>query len=111
MPVMMKLVPALLAAVIAAPAFAGPMGSGLALTEAVAQNRAARAAALRLPRPAEGCLPQAKAALEQEPGVRRIDLSADAILVHFTGGDRQDRNHKLRALIAKTCDGGAAAAS
>jgi hypothetical protein len=112
MPVMLKLAPAILAAAIATPALAGPMGSGLALTEAVARSRSAEASStLRLPRPAEACLPQAKAALAQEPGVRKVDLSTDAILVHVAVGDTQGRHQNLRALIAKACDGAAAAAS
>lgn len=78
----MRLIVCTLALALATPAFAGPAGSGLAHTDAVAKARAAQIEPLRLKAPAAACLPHAEAALQAEPGVRSVARWGEVFVVH-----------------------------
>lgn len=103
---------ALIAATAAAPALAGPAGSGLAHTEYVAKKAAeARAAQTVRLTPARDCVPAAVAALRAHDAVKGVMVEASDLSIQVRTDAKTAREGALETLVAKACESTAAAAS
>lgn len=96
----------------AAAAQAGPVGSGLALTEEVARKTAAqRLETVRLTPPSRDCVPAVVAALRRHDAVKGMMIEASDLSITVRTNASTAKGGDLQALVAKTCAPATAAAA
>ncbi len=103
----MSLALALSVAAIAAPALAGPIGSGLWLTEQVAkQNPAAKPAVISIAHADVSCLVAVAPTVAGHSAVHTAEVKKGKLAVRFhTQSDRAAETEAVHAMVAKACSG------
>ena len=90
-------------AVLATPASAGPVGSGLGLTEAVAHRQTAQRT-LKIAATGAACAAQAKAALRGHPGVSSVKHDGAHLHVLFRKPSHaEEQRVAVEAAVARAC--------
>jgi len=102
----------MLALMAATAAQAGPVGSGLALTEEVARKAAAeRLETVRLEPPSRDCVPAVVAALRRHEAVKGMMIEASDLSITVRTSAATAKGGDLQALVAKACAQPTAAAA
>jgi hypothetical protein len=87
----------------AAPALAGPIGSGLSHTEEVAR-RAAAQRTIAFAQPDQACARQAAKSVKAREGVAWTKTRPGEVLVAFRSGDHAAKQEaEVRAIVTETC--------
>ena len=91
---------------------AGPVGSGLSLTEEVARKAAAeRLETVRLAPPSRDCVPAVVAALRRHEAVKGMMVEASDLSITVRTNVATAKGGDLQALVAKACAPATAAAA